>query len=247
MNSASGNKTSIFAHRGASISAPENTAAAFERAVTSGADGVEFDVQRTLDGEIVVIHDESLERTTGHTAQVGDISLNALRKLDAGGWFAPEFRGQPVPTLAEVLEMFRPTGMSINIELKTNRRPYPGLVGEVLGLVRQSGLAERVILSSFNHANLAEARTLAPEVACAAIVETQLLQPWDYVTRHGFQALHPGHHGVTGELVAECHARGVAVRPWTVDGQMEALALMELGVDGIITNCPGELLQWRDN
>ena len=236
----------IIAHRGNSGSAPENTLAAFQGAVSSGADGVEFDVQRTQDGEIVVIHDESLHRTAGHAAQVQDITLAELQKLDAGGWFGAEFSGLPVPTLAQVLELLLPTALLINIELKTNRVPYPGLAGDVVSRVRNLGLTGRVILSSFNHHTLSEAKRLAPEVACAAVVEMQLLEPWHYVERHGFQALHPDYHAVDARLVKECHARGLAVRPWTVDGEENARAMMALGVDGIITNYPSRLLKWRE-
>lgn len=237
----------IFAHRGDSGAAPENTLAAFERAMACGADGVEFDVQRTGDGELVVIHDESLRRTTGCPKQVRDITLQELQTLDAGAWFSPEFSGQRVPTLAQVLELLRAGELTINIELKTNRTPYPGLAEAVLGLVRKFGLEARVILSSFNHHSLAEAKELAPQVACAALVETQLLEPWDYVARHGFQALHPANEAVNGQMIAECHGRGLAVRPWTVDDEESARALMALGVDGIITNQPARLLLWRDN
>ena len=236
----------IFAHRGDSGLAPENTLAALESAIAAGADGVEFDVQRTMDGAIVVIHDESLERTTGNPTQVGQIGLEALLALDAGSWFAPEFSGQHVPTLAQVLELLRPTSLLINIELKTNRVPYPGLAGEVLSLVGQFGLEERVILSSFNHHSLAEARAVEPRVACAAVVETQLLEPWDYVMRHGFQALHPTHHAITEQVVTQCHAAGLAVRPWTVNDKETAQAMLSLGVDGIITNFPANMRRWRD-
>lgn len=236
----------IFAHRGDSGSVPENTLAAFESAISAGADGVEFDVQRTLDGEIVVIHDESLQRTAGNPAQVGEMALQDLQGLDAGSWFGPQFSGQRVPTLAQVLELLGPTGLIINIELKTNRVPYAGLAGQVLNLVEQFGLMERIILSSFNHHSLAEAKQLAPRVACAAVVETQLLEPWAYVAYHGFQALHPTHHAITEQVVAQCHAAGLAVRPWTVDEREVAEAMLILGVDGIITNYPARLLQWRD-
>ena len=237
----------IFAHRGDSGAAPENTLAAFESAIACGAEGVEFDVQRTGDGELVVIHDESLQRTAGSPEQVREITLEALQTLDAGGWFAPEFSGQRVPTLAQVLELLRPGELTLNIELKTNRVPYPGLAEAVLGLVRKFGMEERVILSSFNHYSLEEAKQFAPQVACAALVETQLLEPWDYVARHGFQALHPAYQAVNVKMVAECHDRGLALRPWTVDDEESARALMALGVDGIITNQPARLLRWRDN
>ena len=236
----------IFAHRGDSGAAPENTMPAFETAVAGGADGVEFDVQATRDGELVVIHDENLLRTARRDAEVGNTALKDLRKLDAGSWFGPEFLGARVPLLAEVLELFRPTAMTVNIELKTRVVPYPGLAPGVVRQVRDMGLGERVVLSSFNHHTLAEARAAAPEIACAVLAFEHLLEPWEYVARHGFQALHPVSHAVTETLVAECHARGLAVRTWVVDEVDEAERLAAMGVDGIVTNQPGRLLAWRN-
>lgn len=236
----------IFAHRGDSGAAPENTIPAFEKAVAGGADGVEFDVQATRDGELVVIHDENLRRTAQRDAEVGNTALKDLRELDAGSWFGPEFRGARVPLLAEVLELFRPTAITLNIELKTRVAPYPGLVPGVVRQVRDMGLGERVMFSSFNHHSLAEARAAAPELACAVLAYEHLLEPWEYVARHGFQALHPTSHAVTETLVAECHARGLAVRAWIVDDVDEAGRLTAMGVDGIITNQPAKLLAWRD-
>ncbi|MCZ6472031.1 MAG: glycerophosphodiester phosphodiesterase [SAR324 cluster bacterium] len=236
----------IFAHRGYSAVAPENTLAAFKKAIEIGADGVEFDVQASRDGVPVVIHDESLERSAGRPGLVKDSTLADLSNLDVGSWFDGSFSAERIPQLSEVLELLRPSTLFINIELKTRRFPYPGLVDSAVRIVRELGLQERVVVSAFNHHTLAAVKALAPELACAVMLYEQMLEPWAYVAQHGFQALHPVEHAVTDTLVAECHARGQAVRAWTVDEREPALALMAMGVDGILTNEPEKMLAWRD-
>ena len=233
----------IFAHRGNSGEAPENTLSAFEQAISLGADGVELDVQASSDGVPVVIHDEELGRTAGGRGWVGEHSLGELKKLDAGSWFNGSFAGEGIPTLAEVLDLLLPSPLLINIELKTFRFPYQGLAGKVLGLIRERGLGERVILSSFNHLTLAEARVTAPHIRMAALLRSHLIQCWDYAQRHGFQALHLSQHTISETLLAECRARKVTVRAFTVDDPEEAGKLRDWGVDGIFTNHPRRIIE----
>ena len=236
----------IFAHRGYSAAAPENTLAAFQKAVAVGAEGVELDVQYSRDGAPVVIHDESLERTAGREGLVKDTPLAELKSLDVGSWFDPAYAAERIPLLTEALDYLKPTSLAVNIELKTRRFAYPGLASGVVRAVKEMGMQERVTVSSFNHHSLAEVRALTPELACAALIFEWMIEPWCYVARHGFQALHPVEYAVTETLVAECHARGLAVRPWVVNEREPALALMAMGVDGIVTNEPEKLLAWRE-
>ena len=236
----------IFAHRGDSGAAPENTLAAFRAAIAAGADGVELDVHASRDGVAVVIHDERLERTTSGHGWVHDATAAELGALEAGAWFRPPLPGQGVPTLRAVLALLRPSGLAVNIELKTARHDYPGLVPAVLGDVEAAGMAAQVVLSSFNHRTLLEARRLAPHVPCAALLYEVLVEPWRYAREHGFQAVHPHRATVDGDLVRACHAAGLAVRAWTVDDEADARRLMALGVDGLITNRPALLRALRD-
>ncbi len=232
----------IFAHRGNSSAAPENTLAAFRGAQQAGAAGVELDVQLSKDGVPVVIHDERLERTTSGSGWVGEHSLVELKQLDVGRWFAPAYEAERLPTLAELLELFRGGPMIVNIELKTNRVPYPGLVPATLREIDRMGMAAQVILSSFNHHSLKEARALAPRIECAAILYDRLLEPWDYGRRHAFQALHLHFSQVDEALIAGCRGAGLPVRAWTVDDGAQAQRLAVLGVAGLITNRPREML-----
>jgi glycerophosphoryl diester phosphodiesterase len=219
--------------------------AAFQRAIESGADGAELDVHAARDGTLVVIHDETLQRTAGVAAAVGEQAFEQLAGLDAGSWFSPEFAGERIPTLADVLELLRPTPLLINIEFKNNRATYPGLVPSVIALVERLALTGRVLYSSFNHFSLLEAKALAPESETAAVISEHLVEPWEYAARHGFGAVHPIRFATTAELVERCHAHGLLVRPWTVNEPEEAERLMRLGVDGIVTDMPRQALEWR--
>ncbi|HUJ74233.1 MAG TPA: glycerophosphodiester phosphodiesterase [bacterium] len=232
----------VIAHRGESGAAPENTLPAFERALRCGADGVEFDVQASQDGVPVVIHDERLERTTNGTGWVGEQTWDQLQALDAGSWFGAGFAGARLPRLAEVLSLFRGSGMTIHVELKTDRVPYAGLVRRVVDLVRDLGVAGQVLLSSFNHNSLGEVHALAPHLPRAALLSNALLEPWDYATRHGFQALHVRDGMVDAPLVEGCHRQGLALRAYTVDDVAEARRLAGLGLDGVFTNHPARIL-----
>lgn len=230
--------TEIIAHRGNAAEAPENTLAAVRLAVEAGADGVEIDVQASRDGVPVVIHDETLERTTDGRGLVAEHTLAELQALDAGAWFDARHAGERIPTLEAVLALLRPTALAIHIELKTGVHPYPGLAEAVIRQVETLGLRERVWLSSFNHYTLLEAKTLAPHLPCAAITRAHLLEPWAYVRGHGFDGLHPLAYSVTPHLVKSCKQYGVPLRPYRVDDRALGARLIGWGVPGVITHVP---------
>ena len=156
--------TKIIAHRGNACGAPENTLEAFRQAVELGADGVELDVQLSSDGVPVVIHDETLERTTDGAGAVAEHSAAEITALSAGLWFQPPFPAARPPTLDAVLEVLSPAGLEIHLELKTDIHPYPGLAEAVAALVGRRALGDRVMISSFNHHTLMEVRRCAPEL-----------------------------------------------------------------------------------
>jgi glycerophosphoryl diester phosphodiesterase len=154
----------IFAHRGACAHAPENTLAAFELALAQGAHGLELDAKLSADGEVVVIHDATTDRTTGMRGHVSQLPLAALRELDAGSFFSETFKGEKIPTLAEVFETIGKRAF-INVEL-TNyyTKPRDNLADKVCELVKRFGLEQSVLFSSFLPANLARTRSLLPAV-----------------------------------------------------------------------------------
>ena len=154
-------KTKVWAHRGASGYAPENTLEAFEMAVKQQADGVELDVQLTKDGELVVLHDETLDRTTDGKGFVKDYTLKEVQALKAVKTH-PEYQTGRIPMLAEVYDLLKPTGLEINVELKTGIFFYPGIEEKVLKLTKEMGMEERIWYSSFNHYSLKKVKECNP-------------------------------------------------------------------------------------
>jgi len=231
----------VLGHRGASAEAPENTVAAFSLALAQGADGVELDAQRCASGEVVVLHDASLARTTGFAALLTDASYSVVRTLDAGSWKSDKFRGERVPLLSEVLEAFP---RLVNVELKCDLLDDGGLTAEVVRVVRGANAEDRVLLSSFNFACLWRARLLAPRIPRALLFEQE--QRWPlrsglFAPALGAQAMHPEHVLATPERVSRWRRRGYSVGCWTVDDPEVAARLNQSGVGSVITNWPARI------
>ncbi|QSF45923.1 glycerophosphodiester phosphodiesterase [Paenibacillus tianjinensis] len=230
-----------FAHRGASAVCPENTMAAFRKSLELGATGIETDVQMSSDGGLVLIHDESLKRTAGADGYVKDKTLSQLLELDAGSWFGPEFKDERLPTLEELLDLLQKRDTVLNIELKNGIFMYPGMEEKVIAAVRDYGMSERVILSSFNHYSLAYCKSLAPEIRTGILYGEGLYRPWDYAATLQADALHAYHYAVLPEFVAEASEHHVAYHPWTVNDPGRMKELIDAGVAGIITDYPDVL------
>ena len=231
-------------HRGASAVAPQNTLAAFRRAVELGADGVELDVQLSADGAVVVIHDFTVDKTTDGTGRVADKTLAELKSLDAGGKFSPQFAGERIPTLAEVFEA-TDGKLLVNVELKAPDKSWnTALVAPVLDIVRRHGMQARVLFSSFNRHVLRAMKQLAPDIPAGLLYEPSSLaharRAWlDPFVPH--EARHPHYSMLTGPIVGWCHAHGLRVNTWTVDDPAEMRRHIAAGVDSIITNKPDVL------
>jgi glycerophosphoryl diester phosphodiesterase len=236
----------LLGHRGASFDAPENTLAAFELAARQGADGVELDVQRCGSGEVVVLHDLSLGRTTGFAGLVRETPWSVVRGLDAGARKAERFRGQRVPLLAEVLSAFP---LLVNVELKCEERDDRGLTAEAVRVIREARAEERVLFSSFNPVCLLNAHSLAPRIPRALLFESE--QAWFYKSAIAApllraHALHPEAILATPPRVRRWRRRGYSVGSWTVDDADSAAALFASGVGCIITNRPAVLrARWQ--
>ena len=240
-------RPTIFAHRGASAHAPENTLAAFELALAQGADGIELDAKLSADGHVVIIHDATVDRTTDRQGRVKDISLAELRSLDAGGFFAEQYRGEKVPTLEEVFEALGKR-MFVNVELTNYNTPGDHLVESVCMLVKKCGLQKQVLFSSFFASNLSKARGLLPEVPRGLLAFNGLLGVWARSFGFAFgryQALHPNLKDVTPQQVQRVHRLKRRVHVWTVNTAEDMRRLFNWDVDAIFTDDPQLAVQVR--
>jgi glycerophosphoryl diester phosphodiesterase len=228
----------VEAHRGDSAQAPPNTLAAFRGALALGVPWIELDIHPTRDGELVVIHDDTVDRTTDGQGAVAQMTLAELARLDAGRWFAPAFAGERIPRLAEVIALVRPTATRLNIEVKAF--PPEAAVPEMLvRLLRETGVATRCVVSSFLLEALLQARALAPEITLALIGEGPTIL--DAARQHHIPWIHARYQTVDGALIARAHAAGLRVNVWTVDDPALARQRAHAGVDKICSNRPAEI------
>jgi glycerophosphoryl diester phosphodiesterase len=239
-----GSPTRVIAHRGFSAKAPENTLAAVRLAMEIGADMVEIDITVSSDGHVVVIHDETLERTTNGRGAVAEHSLAELRELDAGSWFAPRYLGEPIPTLGEVLDLVRGR-MLLNVEIKPEAVTLgaPRLVAE---LIMERRMAAHVVVSSFAPAALDALRREAPEIRTASLYNDELhrgLTPRDIVEEVGATAFNIDHRSLSRETLASCRELGLPVSVYTVNDLTRMKELVAIGVDAIFTDRPDALIE----
>ena len=237
----------IFAHRGASASAPENTLAAFELALAQNADAIELDVKLSADGQAIVIHDPMVDRTTGSHGRVKDLPLRELRALDAGSFFSEKFHGEKIPMLEEVFEAVGKRTF-INVELTNYSTPRDQLVESVCMLVKKCGLQKRVMFSSFFASNLSKARAYLPEVPRGLLAFGGLLGAWARSFGFDFgnyQALHPYVADVTPQQVQRVHRLNRRIHVWTVNAAEDMHRLFGWGVDAIFTDDPQLAVQVR--
>lgn len=241
------------AHRGSSAAAPENTLAAFRLGVQQGSDLIESDVQRSKDGALVLMHDTTLARTTNVEQvfpdrspwRVRDFTLEEIKRLDAGSWKSAEFAGEPVPTLDEMVDLVRPSSAGILMELKSPEL-YPGIEAEVAnefddnpGYVTSGTRSERLAVQSFNWDSMRRYKQVQPEVPVGLLgtpATTQLpeLAVWA-------DQVNPSFRSFDAAYVERVHSLGMDILTWTVDGSADMDAVLDRGVDGVITNRPETL------
>lgn len=230
----------LFAHRGASNYAPENTLAAFELAVKLGADAIELDAKLSRDGQVVVIHDQTVNRTTPASGRVAYLTLAELQKLDAGSHFDLAFKDEPIPSLEQVFEAVGKK-IYINIELTNYASKTDDLPLRVAQLVKRHDLSKWVMFSSFNPIALRRAHKALPEVPLGLLALRGQKGAWarSWLGRLvGYQALHPHYSDVDETMVSKLQSQGYRVHVYTVNEVNEMQRLVELGVDGIITDDP---------
>ncbi len=239
----------VWAHRGASAYAPQNTLEAFRLAAEMHADGVELDVHLSKDGEVIVCHDETIATTSNGVGLIIDMTLEELKQYDFGCKFAGggfEGKGVRVPTLREVYELLAPTGLMVNVELKTNVYEYPGIEQKCLDLAREFGMEDRIVYSSFHFDSLRRVLALDPTARTALLYEGSGFDALKLAKNEGAWALHPKYRCVYEYDVRAYAEAGVVVNPWTVDDPAEMKKQMDMGINALITDNPDLAIQVRE-
>ncbi len=238
----------VIAHRGFSGVAPENTLAAFRRAIAVGADMFELDVLLSKDGHVVVIHDETVDRTTDGTGKVSDLTLDELTALDAGSWFAPEFEDERIPTLAHALRLAKDQ-ILVNIEIKTEAvtdELRGGIVEKTLEVVNALTMKDSVVISSFDPRALAQMRALDSDIRTATLYSERMhgtAGPGEAMKAVGSNGFNSSHSQVEASMVEECHRLGRPIAVYTVNEEADMHRVIELGVDAIFTDRPDRLIE----
>ena len=235
----------VVAHRGFSGAAPENTLAAFRKAIEAGSDMIELDVHLSKDGKIVVIHDETLERTTNGQGKVADHTLQEIKKLDAGSWFNPQFAGERIPALREVLALAQGK-VPVNIEIKNpthGKYAITELSEKALQEVKRAEMLNQVIFSSFNPVSLEWIQKKEPRAWVAFLYH----RPWNSLPEltagREFRVLNLRNIHISKEKIARIREEGMKVNVYTVNTDEELEQFVRWGVDGIITNYPDRLIR----
>ncbi|HEV8121477.1 MAG TPA: glycerophosphodiester phosphodiesterase family protein [Candidatus Polarisedimenticolia bacterium] len=235
-----------FAHRGSSVRAPENTLAAFEAAIKDGADAIEFDVRRTLDGVPVVLHDATLDRSTTGRGPLARTTLRELRRLDAGAWFDARFRGARVPTLAETLDLCRGRA-GLNVEMKLDGLPggragrtaeAQALAQAVAGVVAQSRFDGYLVVSSFDRKALEAFRARSRKALLGLLVSRSARAVGAVDRRVKLHAVHPHRRLASARRLRALHRRGLLAYVWGVDDTETIARLARDGADGVMTDDP---------
>ncbi len=223
----------VIAHRGASRAAPENTLSAMKKAIEYGADYAECDVFQTKDGEIVLFHDEEMERTTGQEGMIRDYTLAELKELEVGSWFSEEFRGEPIPTLQEVIQLVKGK-IKLNIEVKVSGND-PDITEKVVAIIRSESIAKECMVTSFEKPVIEKVKEIAPELTTGFIFDEEYPSDifegsWEYVCCK--------RNIVDEEFVRKAKQNKKRIFVWTVNYPAEMKKFIALGVDGIITDVP---------
>ena len=230
----------VIAHRGASGNAPENTLAAFRKAVALGATFIETDLQLSRDARFVAIHDATVNRTTNGRGAVHEMTLADLRKLDAGSWFGSEFAGERIPTLEEIFEFSKKHDVVFYLEIK----PGGSWGGEhaLIGALRESGEIPRAVVISFDAAIVMNLRKIEPTLMTGLLYDGQIEKPLDKAVEIGARQLVVRGDLVTPALIAQAKKRDLQVVCWTINHSAHMRMLVAAGVDGIMSDYPDRLV-----
>ncbi len=234
--------TLLFGHRGAKGLAPENTLPAFLLAKEIGVDGVELDVHLSKDNEVIVMHDDAVNRTTNGRGRVRDMTLNEIKALDAGSWFAQKWKGTKVPTLEEVLDALG-NKMLYKIEIKHSSKVYPSIEEKVLNIIAKKGLKNKAQIISFDFDSLKTVKQLDSKAQVGIIIEGKPEWFFDIARKLDAEFIH-GFFGLVDEDdVAACRKAGIKLGVWTVNELSDIERYCKMAIDDITSDYPDRLRQ----
>ncbi|MDI9540504.1 MAG: glycerophosphodiester phosphodiesterase [Bacillota bacterium] len=239
--------TYIWAHRGASAYAPENTLEAIKLAIDQKAEGIELDVHYTKDEVVVVIHDETIDRVSDGKGFVKDFNYEELKKFN----FNKKNKAYPfcqIPTLEEVLQLLKPTNLILNIELKNAIFNYDGMEKKIIELVKEYEMENRVIYSSFNHYSLVKILELDPKANCGFLHSDKIIDMPKYAKSHKMKYLHPAFYLLLDQnYIKEANENNLLINTWTINDPIYIYAALKTEINAIITNCPDKALLIRED
>lgn len=235
----------VYAHRGFSGLYPENTMLAFEKAVSCGADGIELDVHCSKDGKLVIIHDETLIRTTGKAGTVQDYRLDELIKINAGKTFSNSFGDTPLPSFSEYCAYIRDKDVTTNVEIKTNLWYYNDIEEKILDTIKEFDIEDKILFSSFNWLSCARIKQLAPHIPCGILLEDKAVKNLaPLMHKMGMDYFHPDKMLLDEKTVQQCKEQHVGLNVWTVNDRDSLQQLIAWDVEGVITNHPDFCLEY---
>lgn len=230
-------KTKVIAHRGGKVWAPENTMEAFKKSIALAVDGIELDIHRCKSGEIVVIHDETIDRTTDGKGLIKEMTYDELQKYSAGLWFSSKFKNEKIPLLKDVLKLVDGK-VHLFIEVKNAPIRYVGLEGDLAKLLDSYKHKDKITVISFDHQFLKRFHKLAPQYSIGFLDVAIVSDIGSYARSIGAKAWNPGFGEIRKDAVEVAHKEGLTVNPWTINGKKKWQSALEMGVDGIITDDP---------
>lgn len=225
--------TKILAHRGAFGYAPQNTMAAYKKAIEMNSDGIELDIRLSKDGKIVICHNSTIDETSNGSGEISEMTYEEILKYDFSKEF-PEYSPQHAPLLSEVLELFKPTNMLINIEVKDSDSAIPAIE-----LVKKMEMQGQIVYSSFNHRCIKNMREYDPSIDAGLLYGEEVSEDMEsYIKEYNATAVHPYFSSVNDKIIDICNRNGYKIRAWTVNEPEDIEAMVKLDIDTVITNYP---------
>jgi len=247
-------KVYLIGHRGASGNAPENTLASFDLALENGVDAIELDIHQSKDGEIVAIHDDSVDRTTNGKGLVSSLTCDELKKLDAGSWFDKKYSEESVPLLDEIFSRYKKS-LDFILDIKLGSEAYPGIEKKICSLIESHNVTDKIVISSTKITILNKFKNINCNLKLGKIIKTNefwrtLFDPSSFIIKNGLlpqmKCITPHWTVVNPNLISVAHEHNLDVYPWTVDKERLIRTMIFRGVDGIITNFPEIAKKIRD-